>query len=75
MKFEFTRVKSSYRKISGSNNFILGTKNLLFGISREFGIESYYIIGLMVKKVTQLYYSSKRARVFLYIVHINNEEG
>ena len=75
MKFEFTRVKSSYRKISGSNNFILGTKNLLFGISREFGSESYYIIGLMVKKVTQLYYSSKRARVFLYIVHINNEEG
>jgi len=75
MKFEFTRVKSSYRKISGSKNFISGTKNLLFGISREFCSESYYIIGLMVKKVTQLYYSSKRARFFLYIVHINNEEG
>ena len=73
MKFEFTRVKSSYRKISESKNFISGTKNLLFRISREFGIESYCIIGLMVKK--QLYYSSQRARVFLYIVHINNEEG
>jgi len=50
MKFKFTRVKSSYRKILGFKNFISRTKNLLFGISREFGIQSYYIIGLMVKK-------------------------